>query len=209
MEKLESAINMLSAQIDKKNEELKVCNNKMAVLAKEAKVLKIRIDERIFKLNLLKDYAVLMKGVPKEVQELRTHILKLQVDLPREDITILYKKNLDADIKRLKVELIKQCKHSFLVYYDSYAGSYSDDYNDAHHGKRMCVVCSFSEYSKGTRGDDVFPSLNDSLDRLVIRNDGFADRPQPTRKPLNIWRPLEDVLKIYIDKRVYEILKTF
>ncbi|MBI3633198.1 MAG: hypothetical protein HY226_02815 [Candidatus Vogelbacteria bacterium] len=214
MANLDKAMDKIGKEVKERNKKLRACNVKRATLAEEAEALSKQIRNKEFRLQLLQEHSVLVKGVSAEVSDMRNSLLGLRAELPRKDITIACREELEVSIKKLEKNLIAVCGHQFLVGYSGYSGSQYDDYTDAFHGRRMCVVCGYSEHAKLAGGRDewgrsteTFPSLNDSQGRLIERHDEFSRDGSYGSKGFDIWRPLEELLEMYVDKRVYQILK--
>ena len=211
---LNKAMDRINAQVVEKGKKLEACNVKVAMLTKEAKVLAEQIRDKEFRLRLLREHAILANGVSKDTLSIRGMLIKLRAQLPRKDITIACKEDLDASIKKLEKDLVAACKHEFLVGYTGYSGSYLNDYEDSYHGRRMCVICGFSEFAAWTSQMDMmhrkleaFPTLNECPERLIERDDEFSRDGSYGKKGFDIWRPLEELLEMYVDKRVSQILK--
>ena len=219
MEKIElaelnKAIDKIKAEVTEKGKKLRACNVKMATLTKEAKIITEQIRSKELRLQLLREHAVLVNGVSKDVLSIRGMLIKLRAQLQRKDITIACKEELDASIKKLEKDLVATCKHEFLVGYSGHSGSQYNDRTDSYHGRRLCVVCGYFEYAKRGDGHDkwgklreIFPCLNDNPDRLVISCDDFKPYQSHGRQTFEIWRPLEELLEIFVDNRVYKIMK--
>lgn len=212
---LNKAMEKINAAVKEKGKKLRACNVKMAALAKEAEALAEQIRNKEFRLKLLREHVVLVNGVSQEVLSIRNMLIKLRAQLPRKDITIACKEQLESSIKKLEKDLVASCKHQFLVGYSGYRGSYENDYSDSYHGRRMCVICGYSEYSTKIEEDnsvfgrriEYFPSLNESSDRLIERDDEFSRDGSYGKKGFDIWRPLDELMEMYLDKRVYQVLK--
>jgi hypothetical protein len=127
------------------------------------------------------------------------------------DILVSRKEELEKEIKALKKQLQKLCEHQFVI---GRVGAESYDFGDTCFvpGYRLCVVCESGERATSSRvhsdgpwreREETFPTLNENFNRVVDKH-GFN-----SRNPLDIWQPLEEVLKTcFVDKRVYEMIKT-
>ena len=53
---------------------------------------------------------------------------------------------------KLKEKLQRDCAHEFIVEFDGYEGSYSEDYSDKYEAERICVVCALNEHGETVYG---------------------------------------------------------
>lgn len=182
---------------------------KKSKLDVEEKRLSLIISNQEFQLRILHNALLVSRGVPKDVATLRKTIIDRIRQSQRKDILISRKDELEKEIPERKKQLQKLCKHPFII---GRVGHDSYDHGETSFvpGYRWCVVCGFGEQATDTvvhadgpwyEREDKFPILNENSDRVV-------ERPTPNpRNPLDIWQPLEEVLKHFVDKRVYEIIK--
>ncbi len=120
---------------------------------------------------------VINHGVPENVALLRESIIANKAEMKRKSITVGRLEKLKETTEQRIEELKKLCKHEFVIGYRSYEGSYSRDYDDAHSGKRLCIVCTYEERSTGTKQsagfgfssekEDIYTVLKETASRLV------------------------------------------
>ena len=189
-----------------------IAEKKTADLISELSSVQLRIDQLIKRRDVvdgllkteerkseaIKEARIINKGVPKKVSHVRSILLKKMEQSKKESITIAKKKELDADIERLKKEIGEICSHPLVFYKDGYGGSLSRDYENGYPAKRYCVVCGLSEEAKDFRQNgradllgSVFETMKDSEERIVHRE---PYHPENLSR-VNIWIPLGAVLK--------------
>jgi len=110
------------------------------------------------------------------------------------DITVRMKSSLESEIERQKKQLRDICPHTFILDYDGYGGSHAYDYEDAHYGTRLCIICGHFEYSKSTTEDE-FALLFDDPSRLIKRD--LRDKDQRIELMDSIWIQLPFYRKVF------------
>lgn len=139
----------------------------------KANAEKIRLERTLQEKNnraiALEELKIVKSSLPKPVLVLRKRLTIHIENAKSENITIARKKQLDAEINKITAELHKTCPHTFILSYDGYEGSYLNEYSDARHGHRRCVICGFSEFSGSTKNDE-YHVLTGQNERLIKRD---------------------------------------
>ena len=145
---------------------------------------------------------VVARGIPEPTRSLREEIIRKTAESGK-DMLISQKIALEAEIARLQEEIKKICTHPFVVSYDGYCGSRSRGYEDCRYGKRVCLVCAFTETSKSTDRDN-YQTLTEGSERVVTREREVFPEKRGVTIP---WMPEEKLLLTFLDEHVLHLLK--
>ncbi|MDP3954100.1 MAG: hypothetical protein Q8Q06_01620 [bacterium] len=197
--------NIEEAELKMKNiaEEQAEINKQVRVLNEQQKKLDNEKNDATLKISLFKEALLARREPSKEVMRLRKMIIQKIADSNDENISVKKLGELKGEIDSLKKDFQKICLHPFVFGHSGYEGSYSYDRDDWYYGRRLCIVCGFSEYAVKTPPDEKFVTLFQHEGRLVRSNlnhkDGLPD----------IWRwsNLREIInKFFVDKRVFKMV---
>lgn len=177
----------LNLAIEKQNRALERASKKKKSL--ESASFEVR-----WELRRIHELLIVDEGFSKECVRLRGDVISKIKLSQSKDITVGEKESLEIGIATLNEMLTAICPHNFLLSYDGYSGSYSNDYDDARYGVRRCVICTFHERSESTK-NDIYDVLRDRDDRIVKRDLRHLDR---SAMEADIWDDLE------VFKRMFE-----
>lgn len=208
-ERIEKAINELRAWLYANGERLTSLEKEKARIGSEERNLRSAVRDQGFQAKILYNALLVSRGLPDDIALIRNNLIGCMQESKRKDILISRKEKLELEIKARKKGLQEICEHPFVVGRVSFE-LYDNGETSWVLGYRLCVVCGFGETATGSSrtnvpswsdSEDIFPTLNEDA-RRVIDKHGLN-----SRNPLDIWQPLEEVLKHFVDKRVYEIIK--
>lgn len=206
---IEEIILKLDRRIASEKKKMLDLGKEKAVIVADEKIISSALSVNETYAKILRNALLVSRGVPKDIAALRKTIIDRIRESQRKNILISRKEELEKEFPELKKKLQKLCNHPFIVGRVSYS-SYDGYETSWVVGYRKCVICEFGEkasdsvvHSDGPWSEivDKFTTLNESNDRVVDKN-GLGDKDVS-----DIWQPLEEVLKHFIDKRVYEIIK--
>ncbi|GEM_PF-2562673 len=141
------------------------------------------LQEDWHRLKVLTELQVVENGLPENISILRSKIAQKIKHASRRDITIEQKESLERELVVMHECIRRLCQHPFVIGYPGFEGSQSNDFDDAHHGARLCLVCSFGERDSGSIAtedtENGFSTLQKQPGRIVKRTDmkivqGFA-----------------------------------
>ena len=181
-----------------------------------------------FKYELVQQAAVIKRGIPDNVAELREQLLKLRDKTESKRISIRTLETTEQRIVELAEELQEICAHPVVIYFEGYRGSRSYDYEDKRPSQRTCIICGIrdnsygedmsKDYTRRHQNEPDYKILTTIDDRAVIRfydvRDVFGDdekndeRRYHVIRTSGIWQPLKDMLPRLIDSRVHEMLRS-
>lgn len=158
------------------------------------------------KKQLLQEALLIHNGVPQEVGDLRQQILEMKQEAERTDITVARQKELYTLINFNTVALQRTCTHQFVLSKSGYKEYETYDQSWVY-GYRKCLVCGFVEYATSVDSQAVTHDLEKwtILDKNEKRIMAYPHDKQ--FDSFNIWRPLNEILKMLVDSRVTEMLK--
>ena len=209
-EKIEAAICELTGCLGSNKTKLRDLEKEKARIAEAEKRISSLISGQESKVKILRNALLVLRGVPSDVARVRGAIIDCMRESQRKDIYISRKEELETQIKEFKKQLQKLCKHPFVIGRVSYE-SHEMYESSWVLGYRLCVVCGYGETTSGwVYNDDLwhreegFPTLNENAERVIDK----YGLNSSSGSPLDIWQPLEEVLKLFVDKRIYEMVKT-
>ncbi len=146
-------------------------------------------------------YAELPDGINEMRAEIPIEIKKLEeTDSKKEN------QQLTTELDQLTKLLQKKCPHTLVVQTrDSYSGSYSKDYEDAHKSERVCLICGFKEIPllryKGLWWD-TYEILQEKEGRLIKRYPFFKGYENICKDVGNygivkLWVDMEEIIKAF------------
>ncbi len=127
--------------------------------------------------------------IPEDVKKRRDELAAKRERVQRKDITVAEQEALTREIKELEKHLPDGCPHPFVVGYPGYPGDSWAEWENAHRGRRMCLVCGCGEDST-SRDEDVYTTLIKKDGRIIK----WASKEQ-LRAGL---RPLEEIREAFI-----------
>ena len=209
-EKIEAAICELTGCLGSNKTKLRDLEKEKARIAEAEKRISSLVSGQEFKVKILRNALLVSRGVPSDVARVRGATIDCMRESQRKDIYISRKEELETQIKEFKKQLQKLCKHPFVIGRVSYE-SHEMYESSWVLGYRLCVVCGYGETTSGwVYNDDLwhreegFPTLNENAERVIDK----YGLNSSSGSPLDIWQPLEEVLKLFVDKRIYEMVKT-
>ena len=143
----------------------------------------------------LKEQITIRQGLPASLHQLRSQILQKKEEATRRDITIERKEILEKEIRESIQRLQDMCPHAFILSYDGYEGSHLNEWNGAHCGVHVCVICSLKESSKST-SEDVYDVLAEQEGRLIKR-DLRGNNSRESLRHLEVWQPIKEFLETF------------
>ncbi|MBI2063223.1 MAG: hypothetical protein HYT61_03240 [Candidatus Yanofskybacteria bacterium] len=198
----------IEAILKKKQSEIQLLEQNVAKLSKQTSELKQQLaglESKKYSLELdaqsLIQAAIVSRGAEQDVLKSRNELINLLKEVVREDITIARQKELRVIIDAKKFALQQKCDHRFVMEESGYIGSYSNDYEDAFHGHRLCVVCNFRESETRICQKD-YKKLNADIHRLIT-----PSHSRLSKITKEIWQPLEPILEEFLNTRVFKILE--
>ena len=149
---------------------------KQEIAARNKRVEEIsELDRRLYARNVLLLEADFICGcIPETVAELRHEMRCLATKIADEQITVAEQRRLVAELAQKRKDMQSTCPHPLVIFNNGYRGSSSDDYDDAYHGTKSCVVCGCVANDTDYEGrSDVFPDNGRRLFNPLI--DEFAN----------------------------------
>ena len=171
--------------------------------------------------ELITNYARLLDSVRNITLEERYKLVLLVVLAKRTDMSAELQREIQTEVGRATKVLQEMCMHQFVVGFEGCHGSASENYYDGYSGKRMCVICGLTDSPTNQTGHaDKYAVLTDVPNRMFGTHPDFKTsesftkfegRHMMTEVPVNfnIWRPLEDLLKIFEDQHIGKVLKKY
>lgn len=208
-ERIENVLHNLSVRISADKGKLADLKREQTIIVAQEKILSSAISNWELYVGILHNAFLVSRGLPDDIALIRNNLIGYMQESKRKDILISRKEGLELEIKARKKGLQELCKHQFVIGRVGH-DSYDNGETSWVFGYRLCVVCGFGENAMGggrsnlpswREGGDIFPTLNEDASRVIDKH-GLN-----SRNPFYIWQPLEEVLKHFVDKRVYEIIK--
>lgn len=155
--------------------------------------LRLKLQHEEHEAVTLRESLIALNGVPSDIALMRQKVFALRSEAREKTITVGRREDLFREIADLKKKIREECKHPFVLSYDGYAGSSSDDHSDYVIGERVCVVCGFSDRELEA-GSDKYAVLAPSNERMIKRD---LRRHELHFNRTDVWRPLEQYLEVF------------
>ena len=160
------------------------------------------------KLRSLDEAALLVRGIPPTVSQLRDSVFALRDAAAREDITVAQAREAKTKLSETEKLLVQTCAHPFVLEQDGYTGSSSMDNDDSYPAQRGCIVCNAYEVEIDYAQRRTFEILKDLKDRYVLRLTAKRDGLSPALKNLSEIREASDLIQWFVTIELQRYLDT-
>ncbi|HEY4506902.1 MAG TPA: hypothetical protein VJH71_01930 [Candidatus Paceibacterota bacterium] len=199
-------LNKLQTEIKERETKIEQTATVLENLRSQLRILKQQIQEQeeqsgrlVSQKSLLERMVILKIGVKIELIDARSSHLLIMQEYVSEQITVAHQRELRQQLEKSLAALQSSCNHTFLFSWAGYRGSYSLDHDDAYHGSRLCVVCGKKEDEERIGSND-YKTLTGENSLVGYPNEHTTDQVEKL-----IWRPLGEVLEMYLDQRVFKL----